>query len=289
MIYKKYGEVFKALRLQKNLSLNDIQNLSGVSKSTISQFENGKTMITYEKLIQALEVISVTLYDYYLLLNNGNPDYFITEFEEIYDAFFDFEYGKLIDIFQKNKKLGTIEAYIISLCAKAMYTKLSLNEIQTIESILIAKSFWGLYELYIVFYTVEQIGLITLESITESLFSNKNGKSYIQKLPEYRRLTLSVLIKIIFIYIDKKEEKKVKKLIEIMDTLLVNSDLSYQMMVNFLKGYYVQEFEDEVKGRQAMSEVLCALQTIGADKFKCILEKRIKGQYIKGEKYVFID
>lgn len=289
MIYKKYGEVFKALRLQKNLSLNDIQNLSGVSKSTISQFENGKTMITYEKLVQALEVMSVTLYDYYLLLNNGNPDYFITEFEEIYDAFFDFEDGKLIDIYQKNKKFGTIESYIISLCAKAMYTKLSSNEIQTIESILISRSFWGLYELYIVFYTVEQVGLITLESITESLFSNKNGKIYIQKLPEYRRLTLSVLIKIIFIYIDKKEEKKVKKLIEIMDTLLVNSDLSYQMMVNFLKGYYVQEFEDEVKGRQAVSEVLCVLQTIGADKFKCILEKRIKGQYIKGEKYVFID
>ncbi|BAV01858.1 hypothetical protein LG21E20_08690 [Lactococcus formosensis] len=49
MIYKKYGEVFKKLRLQHHLLLSDFERV-GLSKSTLSYFENGKSMISLDKL-----------------------------------------------------------------------------------------------------------------------------------------------------------------------------------------------------------------------------------------------
>ncbi|WP_313310190.1 helix-turn-helix domain-containing protein, partial [Lactococcus taiwanensis] len=61
---EKYGDVFKNLRLQKNISLSRLSKLSSVSKATISQFENGNSMVSYEKLERMLEVLHLTLLDY---------------------------------------------------------------------------------------------------------------------------------------------------------------------------------------------------------------------------------
>lgn len=41
MIYKKYGEVFRKLRLQEGLPLSHFSS-AGISKATLSDFERGK-------------------------------------------------------------------------------------------------------------------------------------------------------------------------------------------------------------------------------------------------------
>lgn len=69
MIYKKYGEVFKKLRLQHHLLLSDFERV-GLSKSTLSYFENGKSMISLDKLDLALQEMHTTFRSYMLMINN---------------------------------------------------------------------------------------------------------------------------------------------------------------------------------------------------------------------------
>lgn len=82
MVYSKYGECFKKLRKQHNITLRAFEGI-GISMATLSKFENGKTMLSLDKLDQALELMNVTMSAYSLMINNGQSNYFITQFIEI--------------------------------------------------------------------------------------------------------------------------------------------------------------------------------------------------------------
>jgi HTH-type transcriptional regulator, competence development regulator len=60
MYNKEFGEYLRSLRKRKNLSIKELQKLSGVSDAYISQIENGKKPIptpkTLEKLHKHLDV-----------------------------------------------------------------------------------------------------------------------------------------------------------------------------------------------------------------------------------------
>ena len=58
MPYKRYGEIFKKLREQKNFSLSHFSEI-GISKASLSRFELGQTMISFERLDSALQEMNV--------------------------------------------------------------------------------------------------------------------------------------------------------------------------------------------------------------------------------------
>ena len=68
MVYKKYGEVFKKLRKQAAISLLEFEKL-GISSSTVSDFERGKSMMSFEKVDICLQLIGVSLEEYENFLN----------------------------------------------------------------------------------------------------------------------------------------------------------------------------------------------------------------------------
>ncbi|MDG6189322.1 helix-turn-helix domain-containing protein [Lactococcus formosensis] len=82
MSYIKYGESFRALRKQHKKTLGYFESI-GISKSTLSQFENGKTLLSFDKLDMALQKMNVTMTSYILMINNSESEYFIMQFREI--------------------------------------------------------------------------------------------------------------------------------------------------------------------------------------------------------------
>lgn len=170
MIYSKYGKIFRNLRLQKNMSLSELNTLSGVSKATISQFENGKSLVSFDKLEALLESMNLTILDYSLLVNNGLPEYFITQFQNIEDAYYNQDEAELQHLYEKNLEYENESTYMIALSAKATYTQLSEKEIQEVESLLSVGPLWGLYELYILIHTLEQLNLNLVWNIIETFF-----------------------------------------------------------------------------------------------------------------------
>lgn len=70
MSYYDFGDIFKSLRKRKGLSQSEIgKHIGGLSKSVISNYENGINYPDYETLIRIAKYFRVTT-DY--LLGNGN-------------------------------------------------------------------------------------------------------------------------------------------------------------------------------------------------------------------------
>ena len=112
------------------MSLSELNTLSGVSKATISQFENGKSLVSFDKLEALLESMNLTILDYSLLVNNGLPEYFITQFQNIENAYYNQDEAELQYLYEKNLEYENESTYMIALSAKATYTQLSEKVIQ---------------------------------------------------------------------------------------------------------------------------------------------------------------
>jgi Uncharacterized protein conserved in bacteria len=102
MRYVGYGDVFKKIRIPKGLTLSELEYISGISKSSICQFENGYSMLLFKSLEQVLEAMCVTLLDYSLITSNGEPECFITQFQHVESLSLKREEKKLLEIYNIN-------------------------------------------------------------------------------------------------------------------------------------------------------------------------------------------
>lgn len=59
----KFGENFKKLRLQCNLSQKQVAQKLNINQSNISDWENDISRPDYEKLIELAKIYDVTLYE----------------------------------------------------------------------------------------------------------------------------------------------------------------------------------------------------------------------------------
>ncbi|MBD5823525.1 helix-turn-helix domain-containing protein [Lactococcus petauri] len=275
MIYSKYGKIFRNLRLQKNMSLSELNTLSGVSKATISQFENGKSLVSFDKLEALLESMNLTILDYSLLVNNGLPEYFITQFQNIEDAYYNQDEAELQHLYEKNLEYENESTYMIALSAKATYTQLSEKEIQEVESLLSVGPLWGLYELYILIHTLEQLNLNLVWNIIETFFKNKNVFKYLKVLHEYRALLINILIKAELVFIEAECDTKAGIVLSRLNSLAVESDLTSKAIARVLKGCYIYAFESRSKGEKIIAGCLEVMDNMGAIKLKNVIIRRI--------------
>ena len=58
---KFFGAKIRELRIAKNANQTELANLLGVTKTQISDLENGKTSTTIEKLVQLADYFDVSL------------------------------------------------------------------------------------------------------------------------------------------------------------------------------------------------------------------------------------
>lgn len=79
------GQNIRKIRNQRNLGVNELSRLSGVSRSSISMIETGKLKsLSNENLIKIADVLNVTR-DTLLGLEN-NIEYDLTELSDIFKA-----------------------------------------------------------------------------------------------------------------------------------------------------------------------------------------------------------
>lgn len=272
---KNYGEIFRDLRLQKGISLNKLQKISGISKATLSQFENGNSLLSYDKLLQATKSLNITMYDYSLLVNGGTPEDFIVEFNNISQAYYNQDEVTLREIYLRNIEFDDEQKYIIGLCAKASYTELSPLEKMKIEKIMEFFPLWGLYELYVLLHTIEQLSIRTIDYLVSEFFSNESLMLYIKELREYRGGVLNIMIKIILFYIEEDERKKAEETLLRIPQFLIDSDITSKVMVYILEGLFIYKFEDKKRGTVLLHKGLDILEILGLKKLKNIVLSKI--------------
>lgn len=69
----KVGERIAALREQKNLSVNKLANMAGISQSFLRDIERGKKNPTVETLSYFCEALNITLTEFFSDNNEVNP------------------------------------------------------------------------------------------------------------------------------------------------------------------------------------------------------------------------
>lgn len=271
---EKYGDVFKNLRLQKNISLSRLSKLSSVSKATISQFENGNSMVSYEKLERMLEVLHLTLLDYSLIINNGTPEYFIAKFQEIETAYYNNDLNTLAYLYESCAAYPELE--YIALSAKSAYKCLSDIEILSIKKFFSNNPFWGQFEFYVLIHTIEQLPIDYVWLTIKKIFEDPFIKSYFTVLHEYRALIINIIIKACLVFIQGNDEDKATITLQNLKQLSSNSDLTTLIILEILEGSFIYKFHDKTKGSDIIDKMLYTMTELNAIKLRDSIKRRIE-------------
>lgn len=277
MAYNDYGYAFKMIRKQRGISLSDIEYVSGVPKSTISQFENGHSLISFDKLEEILETMSLTIWDYVLVISKGEPEYFIMQFQEIEDAFIEQSEKKLKNIYEINIKNHEKQTNFLAYCAKSSFNTLHTREVEELEKYFISKGYWSLFDLYALFYTLEQISIeLLLYLLNDLFFVQTINYKYLKNLLTYRKPLVWILVRSSLVLIENKYFTFVEKLIKEMENFFGESDLTAKIGIEYIKGCLYFSTQSKHKGRAMVSNTLSMLTAIDAIKIKQILYSRFR-------------
>ena len=271
MAYKTYGEAFKEIRIHKEMSLGELEYISGISKSTLSQFENGKLMLSFDKLDQALDAMYVTLQDYYFVLNEGNTQYAISQFNKIQYYFIKKRYDKLTEIYEINIKNGEKGTDLIALCAKICYSPLSPKELKKIEDYCTSGLEWSLYDIRILVHMISQLNLDFLFNILQEFFLTTLFSQYIDELASYREPIVWILTISALIFIKNEKRSETHLIIEKLEHFAQKSDLTAKIGLYFVRGCYHSIFISERQGYRIINKLSLILDEINAPYIKRLM------------------
>lgn len=269
MSYSKYGESFRTLRKQYKKTLGYFESL-GISKGTLSQFENGKTLLSFDKLDMALQKMNVTMTSYILMINNSESEYFIIQFREIERAYMTRNKEKLMKIYHDNIYYEIEEDYFIALAAKACYEKLNVEEKTQLETFFNNCEMWSRYELNLFINVMPQIDQNLTLSIINKLSLSKY--EYLRERREYRPLFARLIVKIILLLITQGMQKEAEGLIKYLKGLPPIIDITEKVVGMFLEGCCIYKFEDSQMGNKIVRRSLRILLDVEAIELKNILE-----------------
>ncbi|MCL2113130.1 MAG: helix-turn-helix domain-containing protein [Streptococcaceae bacterium] len=260
IIYKKYGQAFHDLRVQKNISLSYFEKQGIATKSSLSNFENGKSMLSFSVLDEALQALQVSLFDYSLVVNNGNLDDFQEVFLNLEEAYFQRNRKVLQNVYQEYKTEGELWE-LVALSAKASYTSLTQREKKTVEKFLKGIQVWGIFELYVLNNTIFQIDKSLLYRIFNDFWQINQDYNKVQS---YRVLVLRTLFKGCLRFIDEEDKVIVQLNLERSREILHPTDIFNRVLISFIEGYFSYKFIDVLKGKKQMKQTLKYLKSIQA-------------------------
>lgn len=271
MVYKNYGEAFKEIRLHKEMSLGELEYISGVSKSTLSQFENGKLMLSFDKLDRALDAMYVTLQDYHYVLNEGHTHYAISEFNKIQSYFLKKRYDKLAEIYEINLKNEEKGTDLIALCAKACYSPLRKSELKQIEDYFTSGLEWSLYDIEVLAHMLGQLNLDSLIKILQEFFLTNIFSQYINELPTYRNPVIWILMISSLIFIKHDKPLEAEQVIEKLEYFAQKSDFTAKIGLYFVRGCYQYTFTSKHKGQKMIKKLSIILEEIKATDLQALM------------------
>ncbi|WP_139008606.1 Rgg/GadR/MutR family transcriptional regulator [Lactococcus lactis] len=272
MVYFKYGKAFHDLRIQHGFSLSAFEEL-GIAKSTLSNFENGKSMLSFDRLDFALQKMNVSPLDYSLMINNGEQDSYISIFDEIEQAYYQRDIKHLQEIYQENRS-GSKEQKLVAYSAKGLYQYLLSQEIDELEDYIKGIQFWGLFELSILANIGDKLNDTLIDNVLEDFLYNK---SYYENVLYYRVLIYRFLYKVILNYVDTGKKENAQEILEISKQFFMPGDVMSRVIINYAQSFYCYYYIDEKKGKNQLQDTLRFLKKIGAIDFR----NTLKMQYDK--------
>ena len=272
MCQNRYGELFRKIRKQSGLSLTAFSSI-GIGKTTLSDFERGKTMMRFDKVVMGLQFMGVSLEEFEHLLNH----YLISDPLVILNS------AESALIFENKEELRCLA----ELAKKSNHTqihfalKILLGEAGDFEreeltEFLYTATSWTYKEMFIFHTRIDQIPPRDTLNILKEFKKSFRG---IYRSTEYRRglaLVLFRAITVLSYYGYKKEAGEIILSIE-------EHQLAYSMFLRNLfygtKAYWVYCFEDKEKGQEMAQKFMTIQELAGVPEVTAFYKKRVE-QYM---------
>lgn len=257
MVYKKFGYVFRQIREQKHISLSDFSSI-GISKATLSRFERAETMMNFEKVVQALQLMGIGLEEYEYLLNDYAPNESEYLLKEIETAFLKQDKKELNNL----HKIALEAGYpYISLAAKSSYTELSPENIDTITDYLYDIKVWGQIELYVFYFTMNKLNIRDILYILDLFLLEKKHKIF--NSVKYLEIFVCACCRAIALLANKGYQEYSAHILNRVEALDLVQSMFLRNLLNLSKGFWTYRFKDEKAGNQMMLQALEIFHLIG--------------------------
>lgn len=273
MNYEKYGSTFKKLRLQNNITLEEFSDL-GISASSLSRFERGESMISFEKLISALHIMGVSLREFEYFLNNYEPSDGDALVDDIYFADITGSREEMLKLQQEAQKLGY---YFISISAKSLLEPLNIDEKMELSQHFRDIKLWNYRELCIFYLSMVELDTSDIINILNSFFESNHCLFSSNRCLKY---LIQACCRASAILATRGEKVESENFLNKLDVINVIDSMFLKNLQNFCKGYWIYMFEDISKGDQMMLHSLHLLNTISIPETHAYYQK-LYSKYVK--------
>lgn len=275
MCQNRYGELFRKIRKQSGLSLTAF-SMVDIGKTTLSDFERGETMMSFDKVVMGLQFMGVSLGEFEHLLNHyamSNPLVILNSAEV---ALISEDIEELRCLAELAKKSNHTQ---IHFALKILLGEAGDFEIEELTEFLYTATSWTYKEMFIFHTLIDQIPPKNTLNILKELKKSAQGMYH---SPEYRRglaLVLFRAITTLSYYGYKKEAGEIILSVE-------EHQLAYSMFLRNLfygtKAYWVYCFEDKGKGQEMAQKFMQIQELAGIPEVTAFYKKRVE-QYMQGQ------
>ncbi|MFQ6323627.1 Rgg/GadR/MutR family transcriptional regulator [Lactococcus garvieae] len=275
MIQKRYGEAFRKIRKQSGLSLTAFSTVD-IGKTTLSDFERGETMMSFDKVVMGLQFMGVSLGEFEHLLNHyamSDPLVILSSAEA---AVISGDKEALRQLEELAKKSNYTQ---IHFALRILLGEAGDFEIEELTEFLYTATSWTYKEMFIFHTLIDQISPKDILNILKELKKNAHG---VYHSLEYRRGLALVLFRAITTlshYGYKKEAGEIILSVE-------EHQLAYSMFLRNLfygtKAYWVYCFEDKGKGQEMAQKFMEIQDLAGVAEVTAFYKKRVE-QYMLGQ------
>ncbi|MFK4935435.1 Rgg/GadR/MutR family transcriptional regulator [Lactococcus garvieae] len=267
MIYKRYGRVFRKIREQAEVPLSAFLSI-GIPKSTLSNFERGNSMMSFDKVILCLELMGSSLEDFEHLLNNYMPCDSTILVEEILHA----------EIVHDEKELRRLEGIAASyeypyleICIKVILKEVIDREVEEVVDFLYKVHLWTVKELYILYVMIDYMTVKDILYILKSLEHQGQG---ICNSKKYQKYIACVLYRSITSLCMRGEKFKAKELMDRVVKYDFGNTIFLKNLFKAVKGFWIYCFENRKKGQNMIQNFLDKQVLVGDEKMARYYSKR---------------
>lgn len=256
MPYARYGKVFKKIRTQKNLPLSFFESY-GLQKSAIHNFENGKSMMGFERLDVALQAMNVSLAEYEYFINYFQLNYTEEMLEELAIQVI---YGNIEQLKKIEKSALDSDQNLLRITAQCCYKKVSNDDAEGIVSYLYQINNWGYFEISIFYLGLDQFSERDIMHLMTD-FWEKGKDAY--GIFKYRRRFMEASFRAVVLLSSKGARKSAEKIMKTSYFQKDARDIYVQILRKLATGFYEQCFGDRIKGEAECNKYLILFEDLG--------------------------
>lgn len=267
----KYGIVFNKLRKQKGFKLTSFTNV-GISPATLCKFENGKSMIKFDKLNLALNELSITLSEYEKCLNDFQLD---THEELIKRTIIITLSGETCELKHCYSEFLKLSERCCALAVKSLYEKLTEDEEEWVGDYFDSINYWRYIDLYALYLLVGTLKVRQLAYILEGFYISDDFHNIFNSQKHCGRFAQIVCKAVVYLSYQGYRQMT-RHFLDYLDPQNFSHTMYTKNLYDLAKGYWCAEFEDKRNGSDMMKIALIRFKELSAPGVSEYYEKYIK-------------